>query len=128
MKKKYIKQLMSMGISRNNAVGYVATMQALEAAGKEPPIFLDPQPHTVANYDVKIIRSAEYWTLDAINDLTIDHYCHARLAREITNTLLKDGDIKFTAQPAASLGYPCIEYTATLTVAVEQNAGGADNG
>lgn len=127
MKKKYIKQLMAMGISRNNAAGYVATIQTLEAVGKAPPIFLDPPPLTVTDYRVETIR-ASVLSREPV-DMNMQRLFSSRQVKQIANALLMEGYIKFTAQPTFDqTGYPCTEYAATLTVAVEQNAGGADNG
>lgn len=126
-RKKYIKQLMALGVQRNDAAGFVSAYRACVAAGKEHllPAILQPapivpafpiirQPYNVAKFAVTLRRSD--------NDLSWlprkDEDINKELAREMGLALLDAGAICITKRD--DYIRRCVEYRATIRVAREE--------
>lgn len=128
-RKKYIKQLMALGVQRNDAAGFVSAYRACVAAGKEhllpdilqpapivPAIPIIRQPYKVAKFAVTM-RSSDNdlsWLPREAEDI------NKQLAREMGLALLDAGAICITMRDDYTRRY--VEYRATISVAMEETA------
>ena len=128
-RRKYIKQLMALGVQRNDAAGFVSTCWAITAAGKEhllPVIMQAPIPTIRTDYQVQkfatTVRYSDKYDFHRVPADLDDPYVYKELAREMGLALLDAGAIKVTRQelpPDRWSGARCVEYRATIKVARE---------
>lgn len=131
-RKKSIKQLMALGIPRNDAAGFVSTCNALKAAGKKiilpeimaPPIATVPPictDYQIRKFATTILLSNKYDFLSLPQNAD-DQYMQKKLAKEMGLALLDAGAIKVTVTelpPNNWYGDRRLEYRATINVAME---------
>lgn len=125
--KKTIKQLMAIGVQRNDAAAFARAYRKIMDTKREdlfPEIVKPVMPvvGTVANYRVEKFRAA-YLTPEGQryffreNEEEFATRIMSKLSEELAECLMKNGDIIMRIEPIMGVG---TQYTATVRVAMPE--------
>lgn len=121
-RKKTVKQLMAIGIQRNEAAAFARTYRKIKAAKKEdmfPEIVSPVQPKicAVRNYRIVPYKAACVMS-EAVKELCVsepEYSIKQRLCDRLTAALMRNGAIEFTMR---ALPDGSTEFRADLNVAL----------
>jgi hypothetical protein len=134
-KKRQIKQLMALGIQRNDAAGFVEAYRVIKAKKKEymlPVIMTPPPPVAIERRPIRTIAAVYRATERELYTLPpeeADKLIKRRLANNLANGLLDMSMYRISkrALPPASLYEgPSIEYRLYIDVVEPLGGGGND--
>lgn len=124
-RKRQIKQLMALGIQRNDAAGFVKASRILLDKGRGdmfPGVLGEPLPVIVSQREIRTF--AAQLSTDWIFEMTImpaaekEEHIKRKLAVTMGEGLLDSGLCKIQARPGSAAGG--VDYRATVDVAVPQ--------
>ena len=124
--KKKIKQLMALGIQRNDAAGFVRASRIINAQHMGHLFYdkIDQRPHIIVN-EREIKKFAACFTCCWEVELQLPDeekkkYIKRRLGEELGKGLLDSGLCRIQASADVNYAAPAVTYRATIEVAVPQ--------